>query len=269
MSWRSYRTDPSDPPDLMDRYTALEKLQAAARREMAPAALAQFAPFREFAEELAQAALTGTDADFLRMLLSRDLERKPARLLREADPAPLALALERSMAPALVGGATGHAPPPPRLRRVQAGGKGKPCGDSWIAQDKECRLKISEPDWEGDTASMKARALASMAKVKTLSHPSTGIEMSMNREARKKTVLQAKSVHAYMAADRLTEIFLHSEPNGPPQPDRKGRKEIKPFHYFTANVSFGKSHYTAEITTTEYIGEETHHFKVLHLRPKK
>lgn len=134
---------------------------------------------------------------------------------------------------------------------------------------KQCRLKISEPDWTGSKKSMKARALESMAKIKKpMSHPGTGLEVSMNREARKKTILQAKSTHALMAANILPHIFLNSEYSGHTT-DRKERPEIKAFHSFKTNVSFGKNNYTAEITATEYTNEEVLHFKVLHLRPKK
>lgn len=244
---------------------------AAARREAAPAALAQFAPWRKLASEWARVALHGSDDDFRHLLIDADTARLPARLLRQADAAPVAAALERAMGAALVSGATGHAAPPPRLRRTRTvrAGEGKRCGNSYISADKECRLKISGPEWTGSKDSMKARALESMAAIKKpLSHPETGIEMSMNRQARKKTVLQAKSTHAYMAAGNLTEIFLHSEHAGS-SPDRKGREEIAAFHSFKTQVSFGKSNYIAEVTTTEYVGDPVHHFKVLHLRPKK
>ncbi len=246
----------------MDRYAALERLQARAHRQLPAAAREQFAPFRTLASEWARLAVSGTDADLLSLLLDQGTTRAPARLLRSADPAPIARALEQAMAPALLTGATTRQP-----RQVRAAA-GKPCGNSFIPAWKECRLKISEPDWTGDAGAMKTRALESMAKIrKPLSHPGTGIEMSMNREARKKTVLQAKSTHAYMAAGHLTEIFLHSSYKGH-TPDKKARRQIKAFHEFETSVAFGTTVYTATITTTEYVGQETHHFKVLHLRPK-
>lgn len=242
------------------RFADIERRQAEARRHLAPAALETYAPLRDALEKLTTSE--APDAEFLAKL--RALHRDIPSLFSKLDPAPLATALEKATAPALIAGVLHRLPP----RLLHASG-GKPCGDSYIPTWKQCRLKISEPDWTGSKKSMKARALESMAKIKKpMSHPGTGLEVSMNREARKKTILQAKSTHALMAANILPHIFLNSEYSGHTT-DRKERPEIKAFHSFKTNVSFGKNNYTAEITATEYTNEEVLHFKVLHLRPKK
>lgn len=123
----------------MDRYAALDRLAARARRiAMIPAATAQFAPWRELAEQWARVAVHGSDADLHRLLLDPATTRAPGRLLRDASPAPIATALENAMAPALLSAATARPKPPPRLRRPSATlSASKKCGGSYIPDWKE------------------------------------------------------------------------------------------------------------------------------------
>ncbi len=124
----------------MDRYAALERLQARAHRQLPAAAREQFAPFRTLASEWARLAVSGTDADLLSLLLDRGTERAPVKLLRQADPAPLARALEQAMAPAILTGATTRLPRRSPIAAKAGAARGKPCGNSFIPAWKKCRL---------------------------------------------------------------------------------------------------------------------------------
>lgn len=122
------------PRPSLSRFPDIERHQATARRFIAPAALATYAPLREAIESLTTSE--APDAEFLAKL--RDLHRDIPSFFRKLDPTPLANALEEATAPALIAGVLERVPP----RKLQAA-DGKPCGDSFIPAWKQCNKGIS------------------------------------------------------------------------------------------------------------------------------
>lgn len=97
----------SIPNSPSSRFPDIEHHQARARRLVAPAALETYAPLREALEALTTSE--ASDDAFLEKL--RALHRDIPSLFRKLDPAPLATALEKATAPALIAGVLSHTSP--------------------------------------------------------------------------------------------------------------------------------------------------------------
>lgn len=261
------------------RYRDLERLQAAARKQIPAAALAWLAAARAPLEELTTAALSGqvSDADF-REMVERFAAKLP-ELFDQLDHNALATLMETTMGAAMANGIaerhkTSRLKTQDRKAKLPweeeawlaAGGKGKPCGNSWIPRWKRCVVNMGSSQWQGSAKEMHARARATMQNTPTLKHPESGVEMIVTADGILKSLHTMRRPEEFMAAAEIIRIFLDSTKAGPGEPDRKKRPEIKAFHRFETEIGFGRARMTAEIITKELVGDPVHRLKQIRLK---
>jgi hypothetical protein len=260
-----------------DRYKTNETLMAATREKIPAAAIDWLAAVRRPLEKLTRAALSGdvTDAEFRAMV--EQFSASLPGLMGDIDHTPIATLMEHSMGAAMANGLTARSP-----KEIKA--KLPWQTEAWLAAQKRRKngqfgegdgslrkpakpIELGQP-WQGTRDQMKARAMDAMKKIKTMQHPESKAEMQMNGEARKKSLIQAKTPADFMVAANLDSIFLNSRKN-PPEPDTKNRPDTKAFHTFDAKVRIGRADHNVRITAIERPGNDALHFKLIHIRRKK